>query len=235
MREAALKAPFNTAFFDTAAGAYLDSPSGPTVHPQDGNAFAILAGLASSAQTKSALRYLATTNARPWGNTMADNNTWDEPGWGSDMSERAYPFITYFEVLARFRASLDDSAVGLIRREWGWMLTHSPESTMWESIGPAGGPPPNDVPSWDHGWSSGAAPALTGYVLGVRPTSPGFATFLVDPHPGATVRSALGRVPTPHGDLVVSWHKAGDRIVISVHAPPGEVWTNRPPPAAKRQ
>jgi hypothetical protein len=29
-------------------------------------------------------------------------------------------------------------------------------------------------PSVDHGWSSGAAAAITRYVLGVQPTAPGF-------------------------------------------------------------
>jgi len=227
-RAAALAAPFNTTFFDPPTGAYLDAPTGPPIHPEDGNAFAILAGLASSTQSKSALAYLSSTGSRPWGNSMADDNAWDTPTWGSDMSERAYPFVGYFDVVARFRASLDDSALGLIRREWGWMLSHGSRSTMWENIGPGGGPPPNNDPSWDHGWSSGAAPALTTYVLGVRPTSPGFATFVVDPHPGASVTSATGTLPTPHGDLQVSWRKVHAGLSISVTAPAGEIWANGP-------
>jgi hypothetical protein len=31
------------------------------------------------------------------------------------------------------------------------------------------------TPSVDHGWSSGAAAAITSYILGVRPTAPGFS------------------------------------------------------------
>ena len=225
-RAAGLVPAFNAEFFDATTGAYLDSPTGPPIHPQDGNAFAVLAGLASRAQARSALHYLATKDARPWGNTLADDNAWDS-STGSDAMERAFPFMGYFEVLARFASSLDDSAVGLIRREWGWMLTHGPESTMWEDIGPAGGPPRNEDPSWDHGWSSGAAPALTSYVLGVRPTSPGFATFVVDPHPGASVTSASGTVPTPRGGIVVSWVKRRNgRLAITVDAPAGERWAN---------
>ena len=64
------------------------------------------------------------------------------------------------ELLARFRAGLDASAINLIRREWGFMLTHGPQLTMWEDIGPWGGGPKNADPSFDHGWSSGAAPVL---------------------------------------------------------------------------
>ena len=32
---------------------------------------------------------------------------------------RVYPFISYFEVIARFETGLDSSALALIRREWG--------------------------------------------------------------------------------------------------------------------
>ncbi len=228
-RAAALSAPFNATFFDRSLGAYLDSPTGAPVHPQDGNAFAILAGLASPQQARSALAYLSREDSRPWGNTIADNDSWDDPSWGSDAEDRVYPFMSYFEVLARFASSMDDSAIELIRREWGWMLSHGPMSTMWEDIGPGGAGPTDSDPSFDHGWSSGAAPALTSYVLGVRPTSPGFATFVVDPHPGSSLSSASGVVPTPHGELTVSWTKADGRLAISVDAPAGESWTNRPP------
>ena len=86
--------------------------------------------------------------------------------------------------------------------------------------GPPGG-------SWAHGWSSGAAPALTAYVLGVRPTRPGFSAFVVDPHPG-DLSWARGVVPTPHGPLVVSWRIDRGKLVVTVKAPPGTRWANRP-------
>src|SRR5207302_6112167 len=46
-RRTALKTPFNRMFWDQQAGAYLDARDGPVVHSQDGNAFAVLGGLAS--------------------------------------------------------------------------------------------------------------------------------------------------------------------------------------------
>ena len=49
---------------------------------------------------------------------------------------RVYPFISYYELLARYQIGLDDSAITLIRREWGYMLANGPRSTMWETIGP---------------------------------------------------------------------------------------------------
>jgi hypothetical protein len=50
--------------------------------------------------------------------------------------------MSYFEVLARYHEGLDSSALELIRREWGYMVTHGPRQGMWELIGPWGGPPP---------------------------------------------------------------------------------------------
>jgi hypothetical protein len=225
-REAALVSPFNAAFWDPSVGAYLDTQGGPVVHPEDGNAFAILAGLASRSQSLAALYHLAASDQRPYGNSIADDDVWDDPSnWGTDAEDIVYPFIGYFEVLARFRVGHANSAIDLIRREWGAMLVGS-DPTMWEDIGPWDDEPTGPHPSFDHGWSSGAAPALTSYVLGVRPTSPGFATFVVEPQPGTIVKWASGVVPTPHGDLQVSWKLVRGKPSVTVHAPPGEVWAN---------
>ena len=229
-RAKTLATAFGPAFWDPAAGAYQDTTTSDDVHPEDGNSFAVLAGLATPPQARSALAYLSKNESRPWGNTITDSDDWDRPGWGSDGTERVYPFISYYEVLARYAAGEDDSALELIRREWGWMLDHGP-GTMWENIGPDGLVPVNSDPSYDHGWSSGAAPALTNYVLGVEPTSPGFATFTVTPHPG-DLDSAEGDVPTPHGTIHVSWTVRDGAVQVEVAAPSGTTWSNPPEPAA---
>src|SRR3954462_7326892 len=109
--------------------------------------------------------------------------------------------MSYFEVVARFHAGLGDSAVDLLSREWGYMAHNGP-GTTWETIAPYGGPPVNH--SWAHGWSGGAAPAPSEEMLAGRPTSPGFATFTVEPHAGAAIW-AKGAVPTPHGPIHVDW------------------------------
>ncbi len=219
-RAAALRPAVQSAFWDPAAGVFKDTLRGPLVHSQDGNAFAVLAGVASRAQAVSALDYLAAHNAYGYGNSIADNDTWSGYPWGILPSRRVYPFMSFFEVLARFRTRLDASALSLLRHAWGYMVKNGP-GTTWEAIGPYGGGPPNG--SWTHGWSSGAAPALTGYVLGVRPTKPGFATFVVDVHRDDGVWWARGTVPTPHGPISVAWQKDGP---ITVKAPPGTRWAN---------
>ncbi len=221
-RARAVKAAFGAAFWNAKVGAFDDTTSDSTTRPEDGNAFAVLAGVATAAQARSALRYLWNHDTRSYGNTIVDNQAWDGPVWGEEANLRVYPFMSYFEVCARFEVDDDDDALNLIRREWGYMLTMGP-GTMWETIGPFGGAPTGDRPSFDSGWSSGAAPALTRYVLGITPTSPGFATFTVTPHTG-DLDYAEGDVPTPHGSIHVAWIRRNGRIQIGVSAPHGTHW-----------
>src|SRR5262249_16926463 len=71
-----------------------------------------------------------------------------------------------------------------------------------------------------HGWSTGVLPALSNDLLGATPTSPGFATWTIAPHPG-TVTWARGQLPTPHGPLAVSWQQRNRSLTLTVTAPPG--------------
>ncbi len=223
-RIAPIAARFSSAFWDASAGAFKDATTGSVDHPQDGNVFAILAGLATKKQALSALNVLDTKDRYAWGDSIDDTNDWDSPTWGTGAKQRVYPFISYFELLARFGLGLDTTAVDLIRREWGYMAAHGPKTTMWETIGPYGGGPVDRHPSYDSGWSSGAAPALTQFLLGVAPETPGFARVRLAPHP-ADVAWARGDVPTPHGTIHVDWRygAAGDFIETVKTPVPGTI------------
>ena len=87
---------------------------------------------------------------------------------------------------------------GKIREIYGGMIAAG-ATTWWEaSNGPdyAGG-----GGSLCHGWSAMPAWYIAEYILGVRPTSPGYATYEVRPRvPGI---SASGTVMTPRGPLAV--------------------------------
>jgi hypothetical protein len=217
-RVQSLATAFGPAFWDASAGAFEDSPSGPPVHPQDGNALAILAGLASPAQAASAIGYLDRATSLPWGNAIADNDSWSTPDWVADPSQQVYPFVSYFDVAARFAAGSDSSALHELRRTWGWML-RAP-GTTWEAIGGSGTIDGFEraATSMAHGWSTGAAPALTNYVLGVVPTGPGFSTFDAIPHPG-DLAWAQGGVPTPAGTITFGWKRIRGGFLLRLDAP----------------
>jgi hypothetical protein len=204
----------NQYLWDPAAGAYLDSATGAVRHGQDGNSQAIVAGIASPAQSSSSLARLAA-GALPYGNPFMDNNT-----LVSDGTKRVYAFTSYPELVARFQTGQAASAIDQIKRMYGWMTSHDPGITDWEGIGDGGSHYEQGYTSAAHGWSTGVVPALTNELLGVSPTSPGFATWQVSPKPGS-VAWARGAVPTPKGALSASWTQQGSVFSLTVTAPRG--------------
>ncbi len=71
-----------------------------------------------------------------------------------------------------------------------------------------------------HGWCSTPLVQMSARVLGVTPTSPGFRTMAIRPSP-CGLTWAKGIVPTPHGDVSVSWKLAGEKLVLDVTVPAG--------------
>ncbi|MGI5460840.1 alpha-L-rhamnosidase C-terminal domain-containing protein [Streptomyces sp. CA-249302] len=214
-RAGAVKDAINSHLWDGAAGAYLDSGTGPARHAQDGNALAVTTGIADADRAASALAHLDGTTQRPYGNAFMDNDTIFD-----GASQRVYAFTSYPEIVARFTAGRADSALDQIRRTYGWMDRHDPGITNWEGIGPGGSLYEDAYTSMAHGWSTGVLPALTHQLLGARPTTPGYATWEVRPHPG-DVTWAQGQLPTPHGPLRVAWENSATVFRLGVDVPKG--------------
>ena len=69
---------------------------------------------------------------------------------------------------------------------------------------------------WNHAWGAAPANLLPRYVLGVRPSAPGWTRALIRPET-CTLDFAEGRVPTPRGPVLVKWNKEnGFRISIKL-------------------
>lgn len=215
-RADSVSAAVNTYLWDPAAGAYLDSAVGEVRHGQDGNGIAVVAGVADRSRASSALDYLTSHHARPWGNSFMDNDT-----LVGDGSQRVYAFTSYPELEARFLSGQGASAIEEIKRLYGWMYSRDPGQTFWEGIGSGGSLYEGGYTSLAHGWSTGVLPALSNYVLGVTATSPGFATWSVRPEPSG-LTWARGQVPTPGGAVAVDWQApatlAGFRMSLSAPA-----------------
>jgi hypothetical protein len=81
-----------------------------------------------------------------------------------------------------------------------------------------------------HFWGSYPTVFLSEYALGVRPTKPGYNTFLFAPLPGFKTKWVHGRVPTPSGIIYAAWgyNKQG-KIVMEITAPSGLRGTLVPP------
>lgn len=86
--------------------------------------------------------------------------------------------------------------------------------TCWEGFQLVRGYQPN------HAWTSYPAYIFQKYILGIQPTSGGFATFDVRPKTGG-LTFAEGAVPTVKGLISTRWEKsANGRFSLSVTVPP---------------
>ncbi len=91
---------------------------------------------------------------------------------------------------------------------WREMLTTHPYSLreMWTSG------------DHSHAWGGTPLIQLSRRILGVEPLEPGWRTVRVDPQP-LDLTWAHGTVPTPHGDLTVSWQRQGSGLAVEISAP----------------
>jgi hypothetical protein len=202
---AALKERINATLFDAARGVYKLADRDNANHagtsvPQDANSEAITFGVAPAETHAGILRYLR-------------NNLWGRFGPQPYSPDANYstvisPFVTGMEVDARFAAGDTDGALALIHNMWDQMtVQRGPYYTgaLWEKLNQDG----TDVDanaSLAHGWASGPVSSLSGHLLGARPVTAGYRTWIIAPQPGQ-VRWAQGRVPTPSGALVSRWRR----------------------------
>jgi alpha-L-rhamnosidase len=214
-RAAAIKRAMLARLWDRAAGAFLVNPGDARRnHTQDAQVEAVLGGVTSHSQSRSALRFINWRLLRRFG--VANGQFDDDPY----MSNYISPFLSSTELLARLGQGDANGALRLVRRTWGHMLSDGP-GTLWEKMAFSGlpanyaalqaprdpfGPDGAGSASLAHGWSGGPVPALSGYVLGIRPSSPGYRRWIVAPQPG-NLRFAQGQARTPRGPLVSRWRR----------------------------
>ena len=213
---ATLKSAINSNLYNAATGLYTINDTNTTAVAQDANALAVLYGVAANpAAVLSALKSRLWTS--PYGPVPFSSDT----GYRAVIS----PFVSGYELDARYAAGDALNAEALMTTEWGHMAGAGPDQTgtTWENVLASDGTPGlGTTTNLSHGWSTAPTSALSGYVLGVQPDTAGYATWLVQPHPGG-LAWAEGQVPTPHGTIGVSW--AGESGVtqfsMQVTAPAG--------------
>ncbi|KIJ42129.1 glycoside hydrolase family 78 protein [Sphaerobolus stellatus SS14] len=208
------KQHFNDLLWDDAAGLYRDNET-TTLHPEDGNSFAILYNLT-----------LNDTQAQRISEGLTGN--WNELGPVTpELADTIAPFVAGFELQAHFVANEDDRALELIRRTWGYMLTTnlSVQSTLLEGFTTNGSLLYRSADGYNfdaaytshaHGWSTGATSALTFYVLGLTVTSPQGKTWQVAPHPGQ-LNAVEGGFTTGLGWFGVKWSVTSGNHTITLN------------------
>jgi hypothetical protein len=139
-------------------------------------------------------------------------------------------FNEYFVIQAMARMNRYDEALASIRDHFGGQLEYG-GTTFFETFWPAwaqvlghNDAVPNSQAGFTslcHPWGAGVTKWLTEETLGIKPVTPGFATYDVFPHLGRTITSVSGTVPTPKGIIWASFDVATGRA--SLTAPAGTI------------
>ncbi|UPX17575.1 uncharacterized protein EKO05_0007920 [Ascochyta rabiei] len=202
---ARLKTAFNHLLWDESASLYRDNGT-TTLHPQDGNALALLYNLTTTLTQSSALSRALTSFHGPIGPLTPE------------LPDTISPFISSIEVLSHFAAARPSRALALTRSLWGYLLD-SPlmtGSTLAEGLsangslyyrGSAGYKNDAAYTSLSHGWSSGPTVALTSHVGGLEIVA--WRSWRFRPQSDGRVRRVQTGFASPMGAFGVEWDITG--------------------------
>lgn len=192
LREAA-----NARLFDDAKGAYrdgLNADGTPVDHYAiQASVFASAFGLADAEQAASTAEYIRT---RGMACSVYCAAFVIESLYNGDRADVANSFLT---------------GTGL--RSWMNMIAKGAGATMeaWD-------PSLKSNLTYSHPWAASPAYNVPQGMFGIRPSTPGYATFDVRPQP-ASVEWAGVRLPTLKGSIGAAHHTIGDRTDVGVHVP----------------
>ncbi|KFX98985.1 hypothetical protein V490_02006 [Pseudogymnoascus sp. VKM F-3557] len=203
--------PTQNLFFDNA-----EDKSATAVHPQDGNSWAIIAGLVTPERAAAISTALAARWARPYGAPA--------PEAGKAIS----PFASGFEVQAHYLAGAADLAVDLMQFMWADFMLDDPRMTNssliegYSADGSLHYPPyDNDARvSHAHGWATGPTSALSFFGAGIQLVSAMGRTWEIHPRMGGLKRISSG-YETGLGKFEVEWEAEGKSVVGSFSTPAG--------------
>ena len=205
-----VKVAFNDRLWSEEAGAYLDTYDINYI-PQDGNALAVLYGIADEERTK---RILETLKKEHWSTYGSAILNIEKPDTLVD-SKAISPMMCTHEAEAHFLNGDADGGLELIRRCWGTMITKGAK-TFWEYTYN------NETDCWPHtchGWSAGCTYLLSAYVLGIRPETPGYEVVRFEPYNGLEEYS--GVIPTVKGLIAVKCKTVSGKKQYEVAIPKG--------------
>ncbi|HUY12356.1 MAG TPA: alpha-L-rhamnosidase C-terminal domain-containing protein [Terriglobia bacterium] len=207
--EAARFAARAQAVRSAALQSMLDPQTGTFGDRWQPNAMAIYSGLADPTQTQAI-----------WQKVLSHQDKF-----------RITPYYNFYVISAMATAGHPEAALQWIRQYWGGMIRRGATS-LWEAY--ALGLPKKDYHprlradfgmgyfvSLAHGWSTGPTIVLTENILGIKPTSAGFANVTIRPDL-AGLQWARGGEPTPRGPIKVDFHASSDgKLDATVDLPPG--------------
>jgi alpha-L-rhamnosidase len=118
------------------------------------------------------------------------------------------PYMRFYELEALCAVGEQSYVLKQIKDYWGGMLKLG-ATTFWEEYNPAKSGADHYAmygrpygKSLCHAWGASPIYLLGKYYLGVKPTSPGYKDYIIEPNLGS-LQWMEGSVPTPNGDIKV--------------------------------
>ena len=118
------------------------------------------------------------------------------------------PYMRFYELEALCAMGEQGYVLSEMKNYWGDMLKLGATS-FWEEYNPQKSGAEHYAmygrefgKSLCHAWGASPIYLLGKYYLGVRPTSPGYATYVIEPRLGG-LQWMEGKVPTPHGAIAI--------------------------------
>jgi hypothetical protein len=140
---------------------------------------------------------------------FVSGSPWAAEGWPADrIVPVGSPWFLFFTLETLIAMGRTEVALSVLREQWARMVEKD-ATTFWETF-------PGQVGAghWSrslcHGWSAAPAYFLSTLVLGVRPLAPGYARVGIAPTPPNGLAWAEGVVPSPRGDITVTWQRTGE-------------------------
>jgi len=190
-RAVRLKRQIINVFWDEEAGGLVHSRQGDVLNrhmTKYANMFALSYGFFSEAQAASVIR-----------NIMLNDR----------VQPITTPYMRFYELASLCEIGEHDYVMKEIGRYWGGMLDLGATS-FWETFDPdASGADHYAMynrkfgKSLCHSWGASPVYLLGKYYLGVKPTSPGYATYSVTPELGG-LEWIEGKVPVPSGEIGIA-------------------------------
>jgi hypothetical protein len=202
----------NTLLWDSTASLYKDNET-TTLHPQDGNVWSIISGLAPANRSTAVSSALAAR----WGPYGAP-----APEAGTTVS----PFITGFELQAHFLAGAPQRAIDLMRFMWSDFMLDDPRMTNstyiegYDTSGALHYPAYEDDAriSHSHGWSSGPVLALSTFAAGLHVLNK--TNWVAHPQPGNLTDVEAG-FKVAHGSYAANYYVVAKGAVYTFSTPSG--------------
>ena len=122
------------------------------------------------------------------------------------------PYMKFYELASLCEIGEKEKAVEFVKKYWGGMLKLGATS-VWEAFDPDQSGDEHYAmygrpfgKSLCHAWGANPVYLFGKYLLGVKPTSPGYQSYLIEPSL-AGLAWIKGKVPTPNGNVEVYMDK----------------------------